>query len=52
MDGKLQVSNVESASLNVDRSSKELVFNNSTADIPDGPPVPPDISGWPKLWIC
>ena len=43
-DGKLQVSNVESASLNVDRSSKELVFNNSTADIPDGPPVPPDIT--------
>ena len=33
LDGKLQVSNVESASLNVDRSSKELVFNNSTADM-------------------
>ena len=44
-DGKFQVSNVESASLNVDRSSsKELVYRNSTADTPDGPPVPPDIT--------
>ena len=44
-DGKLQVSNDESASLNVDRSSsKELVYRNSTADTPDGPPVPPDIT--------
>ena len=45
-DGKLQASNVESASLNVDRSSKELVLNNSTADIPDGPSVPPDLTNY------